>query len=359
MPDLVVERLRTVERDGTSRASAEVDGDELFFESPDCRLRAAPEAFASALLHLAAASGRRIVIDAPLDRVWLRNAARLLEVWAGWWDTPTSVGAVVAAPRAGVLARLPRPRNRAVGLCFSLGADSFHTLLRSGRRIGALVMAEGYDIASGDRPRMSAADASLRAVAAATGTRAVVVRTNLRAHPACAELDWQAAHGGALAALGHLLSATIGELLVTATFPAWRNYPWGSHHSTDRLWSGRRLVTTHVGGELRRHDRVVQIADEPLAHEHLRVCWENRRPTGNCGECEKCVRTMLALHAVGRLDDFRVFPREQPLARLLDGVDSVSLEIAGPYRDVLPLLDDEELRSAVERLMERSGVPAR
>ena len=45
-------------------------------------------------------------------------------------------------------------------------------------------------------------------------------------------------------------------------------------------------------------DKLRVIIQYPEAFSRLRVCWQN---TGNynCGVCEKCVRTMLALRALG------------------------------------------------------------
>lgn len=40
------------------------------------------------------------------------------------------------------------------------------------------------------------------------------------------------------------------------------------------------------------------LIDHPEALSRLRVCWENQA-NYNCGLCEKCVRTMLGLRALG------------------------------------------------------------
>jgi hypothetical protein len=355
MADILVLDLRTVERDGISRASAQVDGHELFFESADARLAASPEAFASALLNLAAGSGRRLVLDRPLDPRWKRNVGRVLQVWADWWGTPAALGDVLAAPRRPRRPRFLRPPASGVGLCFSLGVDSFFTLMRSGRRIDSLVFAEGFDMPLGDRRRIEAAEASTRAVARSVSARPIFIRTNLRDHPACMDLNWPRAHGGALAALGHLCDADVRSLLISSSKPAVADGPWGSHFRTDSGWSGARLSVEHFGERYRRWDKLLQVADEPLVREHLRVCWENRRPSGNCGACEKCVRTMLVLYAIGRLDAVPAFPQDEPLAALVDAVPHVIPDLRYFYRGLLPRLPDPAVHAAVERLLERAA----
>ena len=41
--------------------------------------------------------------------------------------------------------------------------------------------------------------------------------------------------------------------------------------------------------------------------QHLRVCWERVEGKYNCGECEKCFRTMITLYALGTFEACRAF----------------------------------------------------
>ena len=63
---------------------------------------------------------------------------------------------------------------------------------------------------------------------------------------------------------------------------------------------GLRLIS--AGGEGDRTDKIEFIADKPLAQKYLHVCI-NREI--NCGVCEKCLRTLLIIDAVNKLDNFR------------------------------------------------------
>jgi hypothetical protein len=63
----------------TSRACADVDGAEIFFESEDLPLSAPPELFATALVPAVAQRRWKLRIADPLDRRWLdgvRDRAR-------------------------------------------------------------------------------------------------------------------------------------------------------------------------------------------------------------------------------------------------------------------------------------------
>jgi hypothetical protein len=350
--DIRVSVPRKLSANGVNRVIATVNGKELFFESEGTELDAAPEAFASALLPDAVDAGVRLVSEAPLDPIWIRNAARVLRVWNGWWGTPAQAEAVLVAATDG---RNHAPAPRAdVGLCFTLGVDSFYTLLRSTWNVSRLIIAHGYDVKLGDETRMAAIRESLEQVARVTGASPAIVRTNLREHPAVGWENWPRTHGGPLAALGHVCRDTIGELLISATKPYYADAPWGSHWETDPGWSSARVRVSHVGAERRRNDKLAAMLDEPLVQQHLRVCWENRAPAGNCGECEKCLRTMLVLESHGRLDDFPVFPDRSSLGACIDALPAAIPDVVPVYATALAKIRDRRLRSAVERLIERS-----
>ncbi len=82
--------------------------------------------------------------------------------------------------------------------------------------------------------------------------------------------------------------------------------PWGSHPDLDTLWATER-TTSHLDGvEVTRTDKVREIACSELALTRLKVCWRDDIDT-NCGRCEKCIRTQIALAIVGALERAPVF----------------------------------------------------
>ena len=56
------------------------------------------------------------------------------------------------------------------------------------------------------------------------------------------------------------------------------------------------------------------VATAGVARSTLRVCWQNEPGTLNCGRCDKCLRTMVGLAAVGLLDEIESLPSEIDLA---------------------------------------------
>ncbi|MGH9938183.1 MAG: hypothetical protein ACREAM_18210, partial [Blastocatellia bacterium] len=228
-------------------------------------------------------------------------------------------------------------------------------LLRSGHTINYLVFALGFDVPLNDEVRFNAFEPALRAVAAATGAKPVVIRSNLREHPAFTPVSWERTHGGALAAIGHLLSDSVGRLLISSSFTYETQTPWGSSWMTDRCWSSERLKVIHFGADLLRQRKLQEIASEPLVRNHLRVCWENITPAGNCSRCDKCIRTRLTLADCGELAKYRGFDGEESLAQHIDALPAV-----GRVRKVHQELAeserlDPEIRLALQRLIRRSS----
>ena len=59
------------------------------------------------------------------------------------------------------------------------------------------------------------------------------------------------------------------------------------------------------GCQRRRVDKIAAMTDWAIAQKYLNVCLVQKgEDTTNCGKCSKCLRTMLALDILGKLDDF-------------------------------------------------------
>ncbi|RYC14555.1 hypothetical protein [Nocardioides zhouii] len=267
----------------------------------------------------------------------------IAETVRDWW------GIELSRPEAGEDA--PGPQSGRA-LCFSAGVDSFWSLLRSGPW-DDLVFVRGFDIALTDVERGDHAEASVRAIAAKLEARAVVVSTNLRAHPLWAPLDWRRTHGAALAAVGHTLIDHVGKFGISASYAAALDVPWGTHPTLDPLWSSRALAVQHIGAELWKREKLRVIADEPLVQEHLRVCWEHRRPGQNCSACEKCLRTMCYLAQAEKLAQFKTFDGRD-LPRRVDALRHLPAGVAVVWEEMAADGLPDDLGPAVQRLLRRS-----
>lgn len=58
------------------------------------------------------------------------------------------------------------------------------------------------------------------------------------------------------------------------------------------------------GCQYRRVDKIKNIADWDIAQKYLNVCLERTADASNCGVCSKCLRTLLPLEILGKLDSY-------------------------------------------------------
>ena len=76
------------------------------------------------------------------------------------------------------------------------------------------------------------------------------------------------------------------------------------------------------------------MADWDVAFQHVRVCLANVPDKLNCGRCEKCVRTMLELEALGLLDKTRAFDDDAVDPVWLDAF-SITIRVREPFYEEL------------------------
>ena len=337
---------------GRQRVSALVDGRSVWFESTDVQLAAASEAFGAALLVPALHAGRPLRLAGGVCEEWATNFARLTNEFRRLWypaaARPLAVPAVnTPAPAVG-----QQPGRSA--LCFSGGVDAFHALLASRCDITTLIYAVGYDVPLHHQRRGAAVAAMVRAVAAETGCGSAAITTNLRRHPLLKATPWLRAFGGPLAALGHLLGPDVGRILIASDGLGFEHPEVGSRPSTDPLHGSSTLAVEHVAHAVTRLDKIRAIATEPLVQQHLRVCWHKAGSALNCGRCEKCVRTMLALDACGTLGRFGGFEHGRGRVAAIDGLPAVDGVVESFYRTMLSGDLSAPAAAAVTRLLDRS-----
>ena len=137
--------------------------------------------------------------------------------------------------------------------------------------------------------------------------------------------------------------------------------PWGSHPALDGLWSGGGVEIVHYGAELWPDEKLAAMADFPMVHRRLRVCYADPRAEGNCGRCEKCVRTRLIYWQNLPGVASACMPDDLPLTVALDGVPRVELRlILRIYRRLVERMPPgHPVTVAVRALIARSEEPGR
>lgn len=359
-PILPITSLRRECRDETWRVTATVGDHPLWFECDDTELTPCPEAFLATFFIPALHLGKQLTIDARVNPAWVDQTTRLLPIYHRWWGYPSvhpasdSSTTRPAPDRPGLPSQQPAPQQ--VAQCFTGGVDSFFSLLRESRDPEYLLYVHGYDIPIGDTQRAEAFQSSLRDVAQAMGITPILMRTNMRQHPIFGRVSWERTHGAALAAAGMLIAGHIDSLVIPSSYAYENATPWGSHWDTDPLWAAPdHLRIIHDDATLNRRDKILALAPEPLVQRHLRVCWRNLAPTGNCSRCEKCLRTMATLEVGGHLADYhRVFDVDTPLSKRLDAVSALPRHLMFVWKDLATRDVAPPTRAAIHRLLHRS-----
>jgi hypothetical protein len=268
------------------------------------------DAFVPALLLPCLQRGESLEIIPPVSAELVSRLQRILDVVLALFPNFHHIGVNLHARES-----TEAPTGKIIASLFSGGVDSFYSLLKGfgpegipTERPTHLFFMQGLE----QRLDESAgADATLRVVeeaAQASGVGVLWGETNLRM---LFGLDYDLYyHAAALigAALG--LSRGIRRLLVPSTFSYGQLVPWGSHPLLDELWSTEMTEIVHHGAEARRVDKVAMLVrNHRSTLRSIRVCLKNQAGPANCGRCQKCARTMMALEILGALGDAPTFPK--------------------------------------------------
>ncbi len=292
-----------------------VHGDHVLrWRLPESPPRLSADPLVPTLLLLAMRRGEDVRLDGTVSPRLLAGTEAVQDLVLGW-DADVRRRRTIRTPpqrRARIHAevRAPAPRAPGTAAFFTAGVDSFYTVLRNLDEIDALVYVHGLDVALEKRGLRARVVRGIRRAADELGKPLLEVETDVR-RLSDQIIGWTAYNGALLASVAHLLSPWFGTVYVPATLTAGRLRPLGTHPELDPLWSSDEVELIHDGFEAERIDKVRLLAGSEAARRSLRVCWTNAGGAYNCGHCEKCLRTMLAVAAVGDLERFTTFP---PLA---------------------------------------------
>lgn len=287
-------------------------------------LEFAADAFVAALLPFCMYEGEACRVEGAISPTLRANLDAAQSVLAGWYDflTPVEVFAEAEAPETGDTAAAAA---RGVACCFSGGVDSWYSLLKNRQEITHLLLVRGFDIGLENDVLWRTTRERLAGIAVEMNLRLVTCETNLRAVADKGRAGWgrscgidfwgQCLHGAALASVSLALSRSFGSLILPATHSKDQLKPWGSSPKLDPLWSNGQVRVRHDGCEAGRIEKVRAISVSDLALRSLRVC-HNDLAEMNCGRCEKCVRTLLALRLCGALEKAETFPDTGALRKL-------------------------------------------
>ncbi|MGA2628287.1 MAG: class I SAM-dependent methyltransferase [Candidatus Bathyarchaeia archaeon] len=270
--------------------------------------------FVAAMLLPAMKVGEPLQVTIPVSQKLLRSTRIIQALYHDWDRTLSEVP--IRAPVRSPESSLGDTQSN-VGIFFSLGMDSFYSLLKNFTtrstdqdEITHLIFLHGFDIHYGNAPVFGDLLTNGAKVAKILGKKTLQVATNLRdfSDPL---VDWgRLYHGAALASFGLALERGFKTIYIAGGHQPRHIHPWGSHPLLDPLWSTESLRFVSEGCEIGRVEKTRFLAQFPIAMDTLRVCWLNPSNEYNCGRCEKCIRTMICLHIAGALQKCKTFPQQ-------------------------------------------------
>ncbi len=319
---VVVSRITRSDTETQCRTQALIEAAaaryEISYEVKGSAIADDANAWLAASLFPAMKLGETLRLEGLLDNQLLQGASRLQDIFHVWYPDLRKVS---IESRLSDSSKKERPiATHAVGCFFSGGVDSFYSILKHKEEITHLLFIHGFDIRLDDQKIYQASLKAVHEVAEALGKEVIEIRTNLRDF-GDRYVKWGEHYfGAALASTALLLSCQLKKVYLPSSHTYEHLHPWGSHPLLDPLWSTETMEIVHDGCEASRIEKIAQIASYDMVRKSLRVCWLNWDRAYNCGRCEKCLRTMTSLRALG-VSDMPTFNRALDLSLVsrLDG----------------------------------------
>lgn len=151
----------------------------------------------------------------------------------------------------------------------------------------------------------------LSALSQQTGVTLIPVYTNERYLEASWDFWIDVFEGAVLAAVAHALGQRLTVATIASSFDIPNLHCLASHPMLDPFYSSYDVRIRHDGAALSRFEKTRLLAGWDIGLQHIRVCNltdQYQADRLNCGQCEKCIRTMVALLALGGLDKTTAFP---------------------------------------------------
>lgn len=260
-----------------------------------------------------------------LDRTFCESLQRIHEVFSEFYPIlQTSASTFINEPR-GVPASLGGEFSS--GVLFSGGVDSLATLVRRHEESPTLFTVRGADVSLEQNDAWQRTKSLASECAAKYDLENQFIQSNLYTfvdHSTLSglfgyDITSGAWWGGVQHGMGLLgvcapvaYDHGLSDLYIAATHTEDFGRLWGSHPAIDNevVWSG--TACRHDGFELTRQQKIELLVSQTEQQDldlPIKACYESESAK-NCGECEKCCRTIVGLLIAGAdpMDyDFPVF----------------------------------------------------
>jgi len=340
----------------------------LFYRLPidvvDYLNRENGDRFVAALLDPAMLLGEELRIEAAVSAQLFTAVPTIQSIYGRWNEdfqtVPVTAGARLESTKSNV------ETGPGIGLFFFMGVDSSYNLAKNldahpndESTISHLIVTEGFDVYLWKTGRFPPMLEQIERVGKIFGKSVLPAATNLR-DVSDRIVSWDGLQcGPALASIVLALEPMFRRVHISAGQTYSLLTAVGVHPLVDPLWSSEQVTFVHNGLEADWLAKVKFLGRYPDLVENLRVC-NAIDETGvyNCGECEKCLRTMLNLHVVGMLTRCATLPHSINPDRI--GVLAVSnpnliLQLESALAKLGSSPEDARIRAAIRESLARSN----
>ena len=287
----------------------------------------------------------RVYIDAAACPELIDGLLTVMHWMRNWWYDPNKKLPLIETK---IKPELTSPQvSKRAALFFSGGIDSLATLRYNHAyyplnhpqyiRDGLLV----YGLEVEDPKAFEIAKKSVDEIARDCQITLIPVYTNLR----MLNDDWvfwrRSYQGAVFSAIAHAFSQRLSSASISSSHCICYSPHYGTHPLIDPNFSSSDFQIKHTCYRLSRLDKTKLIADWDVALRNLRVCnkYNLYRPKQlNCGQCEKCLITMMDLIAIGALDCTSAFGGCDVSADKLKATMRINPEVEHYYEElIIPL----------------------
>ena len=205
-----------------------------------------------------------------------------------------------------------------VGTGLSCGVDSFHTILTFSQKyaetpldvltffnVGSHRSTSGFSDDESRRLFQQRLDMNLKC-AKELELPLLVVDSNIGEYLCNHQVPYTLVHAfcslSAVLACGSYFNRYYYSSGQTKYDPSRLNKATGFVESKLCPWLSTEYVClASYGCDKTRLQKLREIVDSPLVQKHLNVCW---RELKNCGKCPKCIRTLMELYLLGKIDKY-------------------------------------------------------
>jgi hypothetical protein len=279
---------------GWIRLSSTIDGLTLWFEVEerfDHMLTTGPNPFLIGWLFTAMRTNKPMEILQPVDEDLMRNLLELQRVWARWKPElyrPVPLRAPALATHRSIPGKTICAFSGGIDGAFALWDNTLNVTNPFPYPVEALLHVQGLHIPLDRMEEQQILHNRIATIASELRLDLLVVRTNIRRFG-----NWYDFHGAALAACLHLFEPAFSSALIGSSHPySYLRFPWGSNPVTDALLSSSTLQIRNYGGGYTRFEKTQSLIQWEPYQQIVAVCTESFK--GNCGKCEKCIRTLLS-----------------------------------------------------------------